>query len=127
MPKILSIVDTAYRATLEEQDDTALWFTAACKTAGGNLTVLLTGNAVNYAVKYQNPRSLSFGKVEITHPEKPQDGLKRLIDKGVNVFMIRDDLEQRGIHPDSCIPGIENISRSHLSKFVSQYDLIWHW
>ena len=34
MTKAISIVETAYRATLEEQDDTVFWLTHMCATPG---------------------------------------------------------------------------------------------
>ena len=47
--KILQIVESAYRATLEEQDDTVVWITHAMKGAGGDLHLLLRGNEIGRA------------------------------------------------------------------------------
>src|SRR3546814_12535583 len=79
--KVLQIIETAYRATLEEQDDTVVWITHAMKGAGGDLDVLLRGNAVNYGLHGQDAAGLAFGEWRQTQPPRLADDLAGLVGK----------------------------------------------
>lgn len=125
--KVLNIVETAYRATLDEQDDTVLWLTHAMKGAGADLAVLLRGNAVNYAVKGQDASGLAFGERKQSQPPRIADDVAKLIGKSVDVYIVEDDVSERGLERSDLIPGLKSVSRSGLAKLCSSYDLVWHW
>ena len=124
--KILNIVETAYRATLEEQDDTILWLTGALKNSGAEVDVMLRGNAVNYSVAQECP-TLVIGKVTINHPARPPQDLSKLLERGVEVYVLADNLKERGIDTKSCIPGVKIIAGADLAAVVDGYEQVWHW
>ena len=125
--KTLSIIESAYRATLEEQDDTIVWLHGAIKGAGGDVAVLLRGNAVNYLVEDQDARGLSFGDWEQTQPPRINRDLAGLADKGVEICYVAEDLAERGIEPHGLIAGVKPLARDKVAGLVGSFDRVWYW
>ncbi len=125
--KVLQIIEAAYRGTLEEQDDTIVWITHAMKGAGADLNVLLRGNAVNYAVKGQRVDGLKFGDREQKHGPDIAGDVAGLIGKGIEVYIVGDDLDERGIGQGDLIDGLKSISRSDVPGLFDAHDMIWNW
>jgi len=127
MPKILNIVETAYRATIEEQDDTVLWLTHMLKNAGADITVLLRANAANYAVKGQDASGLAFGENKMTHPPEIDKDLEKMIQKGVPVYLVEQDANERGLSDADFVSGIKKVKREAMPELIDQHDHVWHW
>ena len=127
MPGILSIVERAYHGTIEEQDDTILWLSHMIKNAGADLSVLLRSNAVNYAVKGQDASGLSIGGVALGGPPTLDSDVVALSTAGVTVYVVEEDLSDRGIGNDELCDGVTKIKRSGLAKFFDDHDAVWHW
>lgn len=125
--KALQVIESAYRCTLEEQDDPVVWITHAMKGSGANLDVLLRGNAVNYAVRNQDASGLVFGGLEQTNPPQLERDIRQLTEKGVDVYVVEDDAAERGIGTSDFLNGIKPLAREGIAKLFSGYDQIWHW
>jgi len=125
--KALNIIETAYRATLEEQDDTGVWLSYTMKAGGADLDVLLRGNAVNYAVKGQDAAGLQFGAWRQTQPPRLAEDVASLIAKGIAVFIVSEDLQERGLDGVPLVEGVKPVKRSGLARLLSNYDQVWHW
>src|SRR5215467_1530642 len=106
MARYLSIIDNAYRATIEEQDDTAVWFTHAMKNGGADVALLLRGNAVNYAVRGQEATGLRFGTKEVKVPPEIDKDISACVTKKIPLFVVSEDLTERGIPASDLLAGI---------------------
>ena len=126
--KTLNIVESAYRAVMEEQDDTILWLLAAMQGAGAEHTVLLRGNAVNYAVAGQGAPGLTIGGWKQTQAPHMDNDIVDLIEKRkIPVLVIREDLAARGIERGELVPGVELLSAKMLPKRMAEYEIVSHW
>ena len=126
--KTLNIVESAYRAVMEEQDDTILWLLAAMQGAGAEHTAVLRGNAVNYAVAGQGAPGLIIGGWQQTQAPRMDNDVIDLIQKRkIPVLVIEEDLAARGIERGELVPGVELISAKMLPKRMAEYDIVSHW
>ncbi len=125
--RVLQIIEPAYRATLEEQDDTVLWFTRAIRAAGAPADVLLCGTAVNYTVRGQDADGFQVGRWAQSHPPAIEHEISKLIESGARVAALAEDLAERGIRTESMLPGIEVLSRKSLGGLCAQYERVWKW
>ncbi len=125
--KALQVIQSAYRCTIEEQDDPVIWFVQVLKSVGGDVDIVLRGNAVNYAVTGQVVEGLSFGDWEQTHPAKVDQDLQQALDKGIKVYAIAEDIKKRGISDGKLLGGIEQLSAHELPSLFEKYEQVWHW
>lgn len=126
MARYLNIVDTAGRATIEEQDDTALWFSHAMKNGGADVSILLRGDAVNYALLNQDAKGLRFGTRAVKGPDLVRD-IKAIITGKIPLYAVAEDLADRGIQSSQLVPGIEQIQRSGIPRLIERHDRILSW
>jgi intracellular sulfur oxidation DsrE/DsrF family protein len=125
--KVLNVIETAYRATLEEQDDPVVWIIHAMKGAGADHAVLLSGNAVNYAVMAQGVPPLMFGDKVQRHAPRIAEQVAGLVAKGVPVMVVRDCLARRGIDQEELMDGLTVVKEAAVPQVMSGFDQVWHW
>jgi hypothetical protein len=113
---------------MEEQDDTILWLLAAMQGAGAEHTVVLRGNAVNYAVASQGVPGLTIGKWKQTQaPKMDRDVLDLIEKRKIPVYVIAEDLADRGIERSELVPGVQLLSRMELPGLFTEFAQVTHW
>jgi sulfur relay (sulfurtransferase) DsrF/TusC family protein len=125
--KTLQVIETAYRATVEEQDDTIVWISHAMAGAGAELGVLLTGNAVCYGARGQKAPALAIGGWTQSHPPDLAADVAGLATKGVAIYAVEEDLEERGLRDAALVDALEVVPRVGLPRLFGEYPRIWKW
>ncbi len=125
--KVLNIISSAYRATLEEQDDTIVWLSHMLAGAGAEIDILLRGPAANYIVKGQEAGPLSIGGRRQKHAPDVHGQVVSFAEKGGGVFVIEDDLKRRGLAKAPALAAVEFVSTRRLPRLFERYDFVWHW
>jgi hypothetical protein len=125
--RILQVIEAAYRATLEEQDDPALWLAQSLQNSGLDVHVLLRGNAVNYAVRGQDASGLVFGDRPQTQPPTLEEDLARFVRSGAHVYVAEDDLSPRGILAADLVPAVTSVRVAALPYLFDEFEQVWRW
>jgi sulfur transfer complex TusBCD TusB component (DsrH family) len=128
MGKTLNIVERAYHATLEEQDDVALWFALAMKVQGNlEQSILLRGNAVNYLVRAQDASGLRIGDLALDPPPRIVEDLVRLREQGIALYAVEEDLAARGVARQGLLDGIEIVGKRMLPELLAAHERVFYW
>lgn len=117
----------AGRRRLEEQDDTVLWLNHSLKNSGADISLLLRGNAVNYALRGHDASGLSIGERKLARGPTPDKDLEKLIGAQVPVYVVEEDLRQRGVPDDGIVAGLSQVSRRAIPELFERFDQVWHW
>lgn len=125
--RILHVLNCAYRATLEEQDDPVLWLTHSMRKAGSSVDVLLRANAVSYGLWSQDASGLAFGERRQTHPPRIAEDIGALIRDGASVSYAAADARERGIERKDLIDGLIPVEPAGLADVFARYDEVLYW
>lgn len=123
---ILSVLSHTEYGNLEDSD-IGLFASAFAPVANQNLTLLLREDAVNYAVRGQDGSGIKIAGTPVQPGFMIETDLKALQHTKIPVYVVREDLEERGLKQDDLIPGVQLMSKNELGRFVDRFDTVWNW
>ncbi|HEC75040.1 MAG TPA: hypothetical protein ENI26_11835 [Methylophaga aminisulfidivorans] len=130
--KVLQILDQAFRTVVEEQDETILWLIQCMQKKVelndiDQIQLLLTGQAVYYTQQQKQQPPLKIGDWVQTQPANINKDIGNLISSHIPVYVVYEDLWDRGLEMEALREGIQVVNREHLASLFEQADQIWHW
>lgn len=127
MPKnILSVLSHTEYGNLEDSD-IGLFASAFAPVTGNKMTLLLSEDAVNYAVRGQDGTGIKIAGGTVQPGFLIETDLKSVQDSQIPLYALAEDVEERGIAQNELIGGVKLLKRSELGKFIDQFDTVWNW
>lgn len=123
----LAIIERSFYGTIEKQYDENLWLAHVLKKMGDDLTLLLRGNAVLYAVSSPEPSSLDIGKISLDHLPDYNKSLQNLVKADIDVFIIAEDCCRLNIKPKDLYSEVKIASTGYMACLLETFDNIWFW
>lgn len=130
--RVLQILDQAFRTTVEEQDETILWLIQcmlkqASDSTENKIDLLLAGHAVYYPYQKNRQPALKIGDWQQTQPADITRDISNLLQSGVSIFVVYEDLWERGLDLLKLPEGITVINRKDLPQIYQRVDQVWQW
>jgi len=127
MPKkILSVLSHTEYGNLEDSD-IGLFASAFAPVTSNQMTLLLSADAVNYAVRGQDGTGIKIAGGTVQPGFLIETDLQSLQDSKIPVYAVKDDLEERGLSERDLISGVKILRKDEFGKFVDQFDTVWNW
>ncbi len=127
MPKkILSVLSHTEYGNLEDSD-IGLFASAFAPVTGNEMTLLLSEDAVNYAVRGQDGTGIKIAGGTVQPGFLIETDLQSVQASNVPVYALREDVAERGIDEGELVKGVKLMSRRELGKFVDRFDSVWNW
>jgi sulfur transfer complex TusBCD TusB component (DsrH family) len=124
--KILSVLSHTEYGNLEDSD-IGLFASAFAPVTGNEMSILLTEDAVNYAVRGQDGTGIKIAGGTVQPGFLIETDVQSVQASGIPVYALREDVEERGIGESELVKGIKLMSRQELGRFVDRFDSVWNW
>ncbi len=127
MPKkILSVLSHTEYGNLEDSD-IGLFASAFAPVTGHEMTILLSEDAVNYAVRGQDGTGIKIAGGQVQPGFLIETDIESVQASNVPVFAVREDLDERGVREAELVSGVKLLSRRELGRFIDRFDTVWNW
>ena len=123
---ILSVLSHTEYGNLEDSD-IGLFASAFAPVTGNQMTILLSEDAVNYAVRGQDGTGIKIAGGTVQPGFLIEMDLQSVQDSKVPVYAVREDLDERGLSEGELVTGVKLIRRGEFGKFIDQFDTVWNW